>query len=178
MIMLTCLSLTIDKATCKWSPQMIDSRKNNSSPNLPNLHSSSLLRVASWSIPDGRSWRSWAVTSSPAPLSAVLRASRVANVMLPRLSPGVHWSHSDSIALSQLVGASEYSDGLLWIWNSSSGLKPNNNPIFSHLAPQCESCLRRLAWWVVLSLVGWLYGERRNCCGMVKGPAVTQIAKK
>ena len=153
MIMLTCLSLTIDKATCKWSPQMIDSRKNNSSPNLPNLHSSSLLRVASWSIPDGRSWRSWAVTSSPAPLSAVLRASRVANMMLPRLSPGVHWSHSDSIALSRLFGGVVSRVGLAWMMLSSSPrVNPKYNPIVLHFDARVASCLNSDEWWCIESL--------------------------
>ena len=80
------------------------------------------------------SFKSHALAPSPASLRASVRSSSVAKLVLPRLSPGAHWSHSSSIATSQLRGALWDRFGLASILASSPVRKPRCMPISLHLA--------------------------------------------
>ena len=86
---------------------------------------------------------SLAVAASPAAMRAPLRHSRVAKLVLPRLSPGAHWSHSASIALSQLFGAVDERFGFDSMFNICPGEKPKYSPISLHLDACSVSCLSR-----------------------------------
>ena len=79
----------------------------------------------------------------PLLLREYLRAWRVAKEELPRLSFGAHWSHSDSMAFSQLFGAHRRSKGLASMLSSSSCRNPRYMPISLHSCAWPSSLLRR-----------------------------------
>ena len=108
--------------------------------------------------------RSLAVNPSPALLTASLRSSRVAKLVLPRSSPGAHWSHWASIASRKLLGAPFNRRGLAWILSSSLGRNPRPEPISCHFEAYFESCWERQAWCLSESLVSWLLEDWLVCC--------------
>ena len=77
-------------------------------------------------------YRVEAVAPIPLLLRASLRAWRVAKEELPRLSFGAHWSHSDSMALSQLWGDPCKRRALAWMLSSSVCWKPRCVAISLH----------------------------------------------
>jgi hypothetical protein len=88
-----------------------------------------------------------AAAPSPAWLRAYLRDSRVAKLVLLRLSPGAHWNHFVNMLLRQITG--EFTDcGLAWMLSSSPERKPRYVPINVHWDAWIESCWSRQGrWW-------------------------------
>ena len=91
-----------------------------------------------------QSFRSWAAAASPALPRAVLRSSRVAELVLCS-----HWA---SMALSQLTGAPCMRFGLASMFDSSPGRNPRWVPISLHLVAYCESWPTRPPRWYWVSL--------------------------
>ena len=77
-----------------------------------------------------------ALAPSPVSLRALFRSSSVtvAKLVLPRLSPGAHWSHSSNITTNQLRGALCDRFGLASIVASSPVRNPKCIPISLHFA--------------------------------------------
>ena len=115
-----------------------------------------------------QSFRSWAAAASPALPRAVLRSSRVAELVLCS-----HWA---SMALSQLTGAPCMRFGLASMFDSSPGRNPRWVPISLHLLPQLSHGTHGLHWYGVNAykyFVDWRVIESGDV--MIKNKDTTMI---